>query len=103
MTSPSLPRITVNPGVCQGQPCVRGLRIPVATVLRYLAAGRSDQQLVYESREAIIAADPQGSPNLEARKVVCPEPGRRPHTRNINPPSEAVRRSCTGRTRRFSG
>jgi uncharacterized protein (DUF433 family) len=34
-------RITVNPNPMGGVPCIRGLRIPVATVLRILAGGRS--------------------------------------------------------------
>ena len=44
-------RITANPMVCNGQPCVRGLRITVALVLKYLAAGRSTEQLVTEFPE----------------------------------------------------
>ncbi len=46
-----LQRITVDPQVCGGQACVRGLRIPVATVLRYLADGRSAEQIVAEFPE----------------------------------------------------
>jgi uncharacterized protein (DUF433 family) len=46
-----LPRITVDPRVCGGQPCVRGLRIPVALVLRYLAAGQTPQQVIEEYPE----------------------------------------------------
>ena len=32
-------RITVNPEVCGGKPCIRGLRFPVSRVLGLLAAG----------------------------------------------------------------
>ncbi|HVW25749.1 MAG TPA: DUF433 domain-containing protein [Polyangiaceae bacterium] len=39
-------RITVDPKVCTGQPCIRGLRIPVAIVLRHLAAGETAAQIV---------------------------------------------------------
>jgi uncharacterized protein (DUF433 family) len=46
-----LPRITVDPHVCGGQPCVRGLRIPVALVLRHLAAGQTSQQVAEEYPE----------------------------------------------------
>jgi uncharacterized protein (DUF433 family) len=46
-----LSRITVDPRVCNGQPCVRGLRIPVALVLRHLAAGQTTQQIVEEYPE----------------------------------------------------
>jgi hypothetical protein len=34
-----LTRITVDPGVCTGKPCIRGLRFPVARLLGLLAAG----------------------------------------------------------------
>ena len=33
------PRITVNPGQMGGAPCIRGLRIPVATVVGMVADG----------------------------------------------------------------
>lgn len=41
-------RITADPKVMNGQPCVRGLRITAAVVLKYLAAGRSADQIVAE-------------------------------------------------------
>lgn len=43
---PRLDRITFDPAVCGGQACVRGLRIPVATVLRHLAAGQTPDEVV---------------------------------------------------------
>jgi uncharacterized protein (DUF433 family) len=42
----SLERITVDPGQMGGVPCVRGLRIPVATVLRMLAAGMTEVEIL---------------------------------------------------------
>ena len=39
-------RITVDPGQMGGVPCVRGLRIPVATVLRLLAGGLDEQRIL---------------------------------------------------------
>ena len=39
-------RITVIPDVCNGKPTVRGLRITVATVLGYLAAGESIEEIL---------------------------------------------------------
>ncbi len=35
------PRITIDPAVCHGKPCIRGLRYPVETVLEWLAGGMS--------------------------------------------------------------
>ncbi len=39
-------RITVEPGKHGGQPCIRGLRIPVATVVGMVAAGMSAEEIV---------------------------------------------------------
>ncbi len=41
-------RITVDSAQRGGMPCVRGLRIPVATVLRLLAGGLSEQAILSE-------------------------------------------------------
>jgi len=39
-------RITVNPGQMGGVPCLRGLRIPVATVVEMVAQGISDAEIL---------------------------------------------------------
>lgn len=41
-----LQRITSNPAICSGQPCLRGMRIRVVDVLDLLAAGASDAQIL---------------------------------------------------------
>ena len=41
-------RITIDPGEMGGVPCVRHLRIPVATVLRLLAGGLTERQILSE-------------------------------------------------------
>jgi uncharacterized protein (DUF433 family) len=41
-------RITVDPAQMGGVPCVRQLRIPVATVLRLLAGGLSEHEILAE-------------------------------------------------------
>ena len=43
-------RITVDPAQMGGVPCVRHLRIPVATVLRLLAGGLSEREILSEYR-----------------------------------------------------
>ena len=43
-----LERITVDPSVRFGKPCVRGTRITVGDVLSYLAAGMTEEQIVAE-------------------------------------------------------
>jgi len=43
-------RITIDPEVCTGKPCIRGLRFPVARLLGLMAAG--------ETRDEILKAYP---------------------------------------------
>ena len=43
----SLDRITVDPGVCLGQPTIRGMRITVAFVLKQRAAGMETPDLLH--------------------------------------------------------
>lgn len=50
-------RITINPAVATGKPCIRDLRFPVSRLLGLLAAG--------ESKESILKAYPY----LEAADV----------------------------------
>jgi uncharacterized protein (DUF433 family) len=49
----SLERITLDPAICHGQPCVRGLRYPVSFVLELLSSGMSVQEVLedYEDLE----------------------------------------------------
>ena len=46
MQTVGVKRITVNPHQMDGVPCIRGLRIPVATVLRMLAGGMSESEIL---------------------------------------------------------
>jgi len=39
-------RVTVNPGKMGGVPCIRGLRIPVATVVGMIAEGMTVEQIL---------------------------------------------------------
>ena len=39
-------RITVNPRQMDGLPCIRGLRIPVATVVGMMADGMADAEIL---------------------------------------------------------
>ena len=40
------PRITVRPDQMGGVPCIRGLRIPVATIVRMVANGLPRQEIL---------------------------------------------------------
>lgn len=44
----SFERITVDPQVMGGLPCIRGLRIPVATVVAMVADGMSTNEVITE-------------------------------------------------------
>ena len=54
-----LERITLDPEVCHGKPVIRGLRYPVESMLEYLAAGESIDELLREfpdlEREDLLA------------------------------------------------
>jgi uncharacterized protein (DUF433 family) len=41
-------RITVNPKQMGGVPCIRGLRIPVATVVAMVADGMPEEEIIKE-------------------------------------------------------
>lgn len=41
-----LKRITVDPAVMTGLPCIRGMRIPATTVLGLLASGATEQEIL---------------------------------------------------------
>ena len=55
-----LERITIDPEVCHGKPCIRGLRYPVDMILTLLSAGMSSEEILsdYDDLEAddILAA-----------------------------------------------
>jgi len=39
-------RITIEPGVRSGKPCIKGTRITVYDVLEYLAGGMTEEQIL---------------------------------------------------------
>ena len=43
-----LSRITIDPEICHGKPCIRGLRYPVVSMLEYLAGGDTSEDLLRE-------------------------------------------------------
>lgn len=55
-----LERITINPEVFGGKPCIRGLRFPVSRLLGLLAAGQTPEEILeaypYLEAEDIRAA-----------------------------------------------
>jgi uncharacterized protein (DUF433 family) len=55
-----LDRITIDPAICHGKPCIRGLRYPVELILELLSSGMTIEDILadYEDleREDILAA-----------------------------------------------
>ena len=41
-----LTRITTNPDVMGGKPCIRGMRVTVGTIVGLVAAGRSREEIL---------------------------------------------------------
>ncbi len=41
-------RITINPNQMRGIPCIRGLRIPVATVVGMIAEGINEEKILHD-------------------------------------------------------
>ncbi len=54
-----LSRITIDPGICHGKPVIRHLRYPVESILEYLAAGDTFEEVLAEfpdlDREDLLA------------------------------------------------
>lgn len=55
-----LSRITIEPGKCGGQPCIRGKRIRVTDILQLIGAGASNEEILRDypflQLEDILAA-----------------------------------------------
>ena len=71
-----LDRISINPNVCFGKPCIRGTRIWVSLVLDYLASGMTADEIIEEypqlARDDILAAIAYGAE--VARECIIPVP-----------------------------
>jgi uncharacterized protein (DUF433 family) len=61
-------RIVINPDVCNGRPVVRGTRITAQTVLEFLAAGDSVEDML-EEYPNLTRADVQACLDYAARMM----------------------------------
>jgi uncharacterized protein (DUF433 family) len=66
MLYPMVEGITTDPDICNGRPVVRGTRIAVQTVLEFLAAGDSIED-VLEEYPALTRADVQACLDYASR------------------------------------
>ena len=59
-SSKLLERITMNPDICHGKPCIRGLQYPIDMILELLSAGMSNEEILADyddlELEDILAA-----------------------------------------------
>lgn len=73
-----LDRITVDPHRMGGRPCIRGLRVTVATVLAQLAAGRTREDLLsdypYLETDDITAALEFAAARVSERDLAASSP-----------------------------
>jgi len=46
MTEALLQRISLNPEICHGKPCIRGLRYPVEFLLELLSSGMTHAEIL---------------------------------------------------------
>ena len=71
-----LNRISIDPAVCGGKPCIRGTRIWVSLILDMLASGMSETELRAEystlTREDILAAIAYGAEAARDRVIPIP-------------------------------
>lgn len=71
--SPLLQRISIDPQVCFGKPCIRGTRIWVSLILDWLAAGASEQEIIADypqlTREDLRAAIAYGAEMARERII----------------------------------
>ena len=47
----NLERITINPEICHGKPCIRNMRWPVEVVLDLLGSGMSHEEILEDHPE----------------------------------------------------
>jgi uncharacterized protein (DUF433 family) len=74
--NPLLERISIDPNICFGKPCIRGTRIWVSLILDFLASGMTPNELLEEypqlETEDILAAIAYGAEMARERYVELP-------------------------------
>jgi uncharacterized protein (DUF433 family) len=71
--NPLLQRISIDPAICGGKPCIKGTRIWVSLILDFLAEGMSESELLAEYpqlvHEDVLAAIAYGAEAARVRFV----------------------------------
>jgi uncharacterized protein (DUF433 family) len=72
-----LHRITINPNVCFGKPCLRGHRVWVSLILDFLASGMTVEEILADypglEKEDILACIAYGAEMARERYIEIPE------------------------------
>ena len=76
--NPLLDRISIDPRICGGRPCIEGTRIWVSLVLDFLAEGMTEAELLAEypglAHEEVLAAIACGAEAARERIIPPPKP-----------------------------
>ena len=66
-------RITIDPAICHGKPCIRGMRWPVEVILDLLGSGMTTEQIIEDhpelEKEDILASIKFAKSYLSARSI----------------------------------
>jgi len=73
-TEELLKRITIDPEICHGKPCIRGLRYPITMLLELMSSGMANEEILanYEDLEHddLLAALAYAARLSDAKRVV---------------------------------
>ncbi|MFV0589754.1 MAG: DUF433 domain-containing protein [Draconibacterium sp.] len=68
-----LERITLDPSVCHGKPCIRGMRWPVEVIIDLLGSGMSTNEILEDhpelEKEDILASLNYAKLNLSGKPI----------------------------------
>jgi len=68
-----LQRITLDPNICHGKPCIRGLRYPVELILELLSSGMNAKEIIDDyddlEHEDILAALLFGARRTQVKSI----------------------------------
>lgn len=74
--NPLLNRISIDPNVCFGKPCIRGTRIWVSLILDFLASGTTMEEVLEEyphlTHDDILATIAYGAEMSRERYILIP-------------------------------
>ena len=70
-----LERITINPEICHGKPCIRGMRWPVEVIIDMLGSGMTIDQILEDHselvKEDILVSLNYAKLNLSGKPNIC--------------------------------